>query len=96
MIKRRVILGCSLLCGWLVLPWLLRWAAYGLDSLGWFSLHQLYYLPLGSWVGEPFFRPDSEVMFFVLPPGRVLTALFYLAIVGVIMLIRRAWRRRRT
>jgi hypothetical protein len=64
---------------WLVLPA----ALFGLYSMGveggliWFFLHQLYYAPLGTWLDEPFFLPDSEVGFWVQPIGRVLTAVFY-------------------
>jgi hypothetical protein len=62
------------------------------DSRGliWFYAHQLYYLPIGSWLGEPFFRPDSEVWFFVKPLGRILTPMIYLAILyGLIVASRR-------
>jgi len=37
----------------------------------------LYYLPLGSWMQEPFFKPDSELGFIVLWPGRFLTGIIY-------------------
>lgn len=96
LMKGRTMLGWSALCGWIALPWLLWWAAHGLDNVVWFTLHQLYYLPLGSWMREPFFRPDSEVMFFVLPAGRLLTVLLYLAVAVALTLSRRARRRRRT
>ena len=64
-----------LLTAWIVLPAMLWWCATLLDNLHLFILHQAYYLPLGTWMGEPFFTPDSEVMFFVMPAGRLLTAL---------------------
>lgn len=76
-------LGGSLLLGWIVLPWLLARAGH----LALFALHQLYHLPLAAWIGAPFFRADSEVMFVVQPAGRVLTAVFYLAIGGAIALV---------
>lgn len=76
-------LGGSLLLGWIALPWLLAEA----DNLALFALHQLYHLPLAAWIGAPFFRADSEVMFVVQPVGRVLTAVFYLAIGGAIALV---------
>lgn len=49
-------------------------------GLIWFFMHQLYYVPLGSWVGKPFFTPDSEVYYFVNWPGRILTAVFYVVV----------------
>ncbi|MCQ8106419.1 hypothetical protein NP590_20135 [Methylomonas sp. SURF-2] len=49
-------------------------------GLIWFYLQQLYYWPLGSWLKEPFFQPDSEVGFFVKPLGRIATASIYLLI----------------
>lgn len=93
--RAQMALGWSLPIGWIAAPWFLWWAANGLDNVVWFVLHQLYYLPLGCWIGKPFFMPDSEVMFFVLPAGRVLTALFYIAIGGMIFLVRRTWKRKR-
>lgn len=49
-------------------------------GLIWFLFHQLYYLPLGSWLGEPFFKPDSEVVFWVKIPGRILMPLIYIGL----------------
>lgn len=49
-------------------------------GLIWFYLQQLYYWPIGSWLKEPFFRPDSEIGFFVKPLGRIITACIYLLI----------------
>ena len=48
------------------------------DNIGmiWLFFHQIYYLPL-SWMSEPFFRTDSDIGFFVLPLGRLITAIFY-------------------
>jgi hypothetical protein len=73
-----------LVAAWLVLPGILWWMAYVLDSLYPFLAHQLYYLPLGSWMGLPFFEPDAEVMFSVKPAGRWATATFYLALAAAI------------
>lgn len=81
--RRSAALGWSLLLGWIALPWLLARA----DNLALFALHQLYHLPLAAWIGAPFFRADSEVMFVVQPAGRVLIGLFYLAIGGAIALV---------
>jgi hypothetical protein len=50
------------------------------SGLLWFYLQQLYYWPLGSWLKEPFFQPDSEAGFFVKPLGRVATTGIYLFI----------------
>lgn len=83
------------LTAWIVLPAMLWWCATLLDNLHLFILHQAYYLPLGTWMGEPFFTPDSEVMFFVMPAGRLLTALVYAGIAWVWMVAWRRWRRRR-
>jgi hypothetical protein len=57
-------------------------------GLVWFLLHQAYYAPL-SWLGEPFFRADSEVSFWVLPAGRVLAAAVY---PGLLIAVRLLWR----
>ncbi|MCF7749708.1 hypothetical protein KQ945_03035 [Bacillus subtilis subsp. subtilis] len=83
-----------MLLGWIGLPAVLWWLAEAQDNLLWFAAHQVYYLPLGMWIGRPFFQPDSEVMFFVLPAGRVLVAVFYMALAGLIVLARRRWRHR--
>jgi hypothetical protein len=74
------------LAGFLLLP-LILWALYNVDrqaGLIWFFLHQIYYAPL-SWLGQPFFHNDSEVGFWVLPLGRLLTAVVY-ALLGCLML----------
>jgi hypothetical protein len=44
-------------------------------GLIWFALHQLYYLPFGVWIGEPLFVSDNEIMFKVLPLGRIVVAI---------------------
>jgi hypothetical protein len=49
----------------------------------WLLLYQFYYLPFGSWMGPPFFVPDSELSFIVRLPGAILAAVCYvLAYVG--------------
>jgi hypothetical protein len=73
-----------------ILDALMRWVE--MHALAWFLPHQLYYLPL-SWLGEPFFRPDSEVSFWVTLSGRVLAAVVYS---GLLIGIRWLWRRRKT
>jgi len=88
--RRRTLLDRSVAVGWRPLPWAL-WQA---DNLALFALHQLYHLPLAAWIGAPFFRADSEVMFVVQPAGRVVTALFYLGVGGVIALVGRRWKKR--
>lgn len=88
--RRRTLLGWSLMLGWIALPWAL-WQA---DNLALFALHQLYHLPLAAWIGAPFFRADSEVMFVVEPAGRVVTALFYLGVGGVVALVGQRWKKR--
>jgi len=52
----------------------------GERGLIWLLIHQMYYLPL-SWIGEPFFKFDSEVSFFVSYLGRIFTAVFYLLLI---------------
>ncbi|WP_411339192.1 hypothetical protein V6U71_14895 [Sphingopyxis sp. J-6] len=56
----------------------------------WFAAHQLYYAPL-SWIGPPFFNPDSEVMFFVTVPGRILTACCYSALWLTMVYLAQRW-----
>jgi hypothetical protein len=53
-----------------------------------FALHQLYYAPLGSWIGLPFFRPDSEIVFEVLWPGRLLAIATYSGMIWLFWLAR--------
>jgi hypothetical protein len=56
----------------------------------WLLAFQLYYLPFGSWLREPFFTPDSELSFTVLPFGVGLVAICYVALVlGVVLFMRR-------
>jgi hypothetical protein len=63
------------------------------SNLIFFSLHLLYYAPLGSWLGLPFFKPDSELVFAVLWPGRVLAAFVYAAVwIGFFRLFRAGGR----
>jgi len=70
-------------------------ALHGLNLI-FFGLHQLYYAPLGSWLGLPFFQPDSELAFVVLWPGRILAASAYASVwIGVFGLFRAARRKGR-
>ena len=46
-----------------------------------FLAHQLYYFPLASWIGEPFFVHEPEVIFRVTIFGRLLTAIIYTGII---------------
>lgn len=74
------------LAGLLLTP-LILWALYNVDrqtGLIWLFLHQIYYAPL-SWLGQPFFRKDSDVGFWVLPLGRLLTGVVY-SLLGCLML----------
>lgn len=50
-------------------------------------VHQLYYMPLASWIGEPFFLSDSDVMFWVTWPGRFLTAILYTCLIVLAKLV---------
>jgi len=52
--------------------------AYGLGMI-WLLVHQIYYLPL-SWLGVPFFIPDSDMSFVVSPVGRLFVAVFYVLV----------------
>ena len=52
----------------------------GNRGLIWFWLHQIYYMPFGAWLGQPFFAPDAEVYFWARPLGRVVAAVGYAAI----------------
>jgi len=42
----------------------------------WLLPHHIYYLPL-SWLGEPFFKPSTDVSFWVTKSGRILTIAVY-------------------
>lgn len=54
-------------------------------------LHQGYYSLIG-WIGEPFFKPDSEIMFVVKISGRILAVVVYsLLLVGFIYLKRKVF-----
>jgi hypothetical protein len=48
----------------------------GLGML-WLLFYQIYYLPLGTWITQPFFVPDSDISFQVRLPGVILTAIVY-------------------
>jgi hypothetical protein len=55
----------------------------------WLLLYQIYYLPLGAWMRQPFFVSDSDISFQVRLPGVILTAIVYtLVYIGAIEL----WR----
>lgn len=80
----------------LVLPLVLKLLATTFDSIGLapYLVYQLYYLPLGAWLGRPFFNHDSELGIVVLPLGAITTAIFYvLVVVGLRRLF--AWIGRR-
>jgi hypothetical protein len=58
------------------------------NGLIWLFFHQLYYYPL-LWVGEPFFIPDSDIVFRVSILGRLVTGGTYIVIyLGVLYLVR--------
>lgn len=40
-------------------------------------IHQVYYLPMGSWMAEPFFKADDHLLFWPLPLGRIITPIVY-------------------
>jgi hypothetical protein len=82
---------------WITLVVILLWPAlfYILGNLDrdrgmlWLLLSQMYYLPLGSWIGQPFFAPDSELSYVVRAPGVILASLVYAAMYwGVLQLLR--------
>jgi hypothetical protein len=82
---------------WIALLVILLWPGlfYALmhliPSLGmlWLLLYQIYYLPLGTWISQPFFVPDSDISFQVRLPGAILAAIVYsLVYIGAIEL----WR----
>jgi hypothetical protein len=82
---------------WLTLLVILLWPAlfYVLGNLDrdrgmlWLLLFQMYYLPLGSWISQPFFVPDSELSYVVRVPGAILTSVVYTgAYLGVLQLRR--------
>ena len=64
----------------LILPLALWILSLVNSTLGmvWVLLMYFYYLPFGSWLREPFFRPDSDLSFAVLFPGALLTAFVYI------------------
>ena len=70
----------------LALPLALRFLFSTFDRTGLvpYMIFQLYYLPLGSWLGRPFFNHDSELGILVLPLGAVATAMFYTVIIIII------------
>ena len=63
-------------------PFLMEWLSE-LDNnraMIWFLFHQLYHLPFGSWLGEPFYKPDSDVSYWVQIPWRFLAPVVYVTI----------------
>jgi hypothetical protein len=82
---------------WITLLVILLWPAlfYVLGNLDrdrgmlWLLLFQMYYLPLGSWISQPFFVPDSELSYLVRVPGAILTSVVYTgAYLGVLQVRR--------
>jgi hypothetical protein len=70
----------------IVFPFVFLWLSE-IDSehgLIWFVFYQIYYLPLGSWMPEPLFRADSEVVFFVLILGKIITPITYVFLLNTI------------
>lgn len=67
----------------LVLPIALKLLSITFDSIGLapYLVYQLYYLPLGAWLGKPFFNHDSELGILVLPLGAITTAIFYILVI---------------
>ncbi|WP_426788534.1 hypothetical protein [Xanthomonas campestris] len=81
---------CSGIILWIGMPWGLLWASDHLPyGLVWLALHQLYYLPLASWLGSPFFASDNDLSFNALPAGRALTVFFYLLVAALIIIFQR-------
>jgi hypothetical protein len=72
---------------WITLLVILLWPAlfYVLGNLDhdrgalWLLLFQMYYLPFGSWISQPFFVPDSELSYIVRVPGAILASMIYTA-----------------
>jgi hypothetical protein len=86
-----------LLVAFLVLPFVLSWLSQieQNSSLIWLLAHQLHYSPI-SWIGPPFFQPDSDMGFSVTPLGRGLTCFVYaLGITGSTQIFSEFIRRRR-
>lgn len=80
------------LVAWLLLPHVIAGFNYPLGLIS-FLFYQLYHAPLGLWMTEPFFRPDSEIVFAVLPAGQILIAVFYLCVFGLLGVAIKARRR---
>lgn len=66
-------------------------------SLGllWFALHQMYYFPLASWIGPPFFQLAPEIVFKVFWPGRLIAAAAYCGFLSCLLLMRTKHLRKR-
>jgi hypothetical protein len=88
--NRRIVLILGVVLLWPLVFYVLMKAAPGLGMI-WLLAFQLYYLPFGSWLREPFFTSDSELSFTVLPLGMGLAAICYAAFVlAVVLFMRRS------
>jgi hypothetical protein len=88
--KRRLVLILGVVIFWPLVFYVLTKAVPALGMI-WLLAFQLYYLPFGSWLHEPFFTPDSELSFTVLPLGVGLAAICYAALVfAVVLFVRRS------
>jgi hypothetical protein len=93
--RRRIILILALVLLWPLVFYALTKAIPALGML-WLLAFPLYYFPFGSWLREPFFAPDSELSFAVLPLGVGLAAICYAAVVfAVVLPLGRSKERRR-
>jgi len=87
--KRRIVLILGVVLLWPLVFYVLTKTVPGLGMI-WLLAFQLYYLPFGSWLREPFFTPDSELSFTVLPLGVGLAAICYAALgLAFVLSIRR-------
>ena len=70
----------------IVWPAFFAWLSASDEARGsiWFTLHQVYYLPL-SWVGPPLFNPDSASGFAVQSTGRALAVFVYVLLFYVVV-----------
>ncbi len=88
--KRRIILILGVVILWPLVFYVLTKVVPALGMI-WLLAFQLYYLPFGSWLREPFFTPDSELSFTVLPLGIGLAAICYSALVlAFVLFVRRS------
>jgi hypothetical protein len=92
--NRRIVLILGVVLLWPLVFYVLTKAVPALGMI-WLLAFQLYYLPFGSWLREPFFTPDSELSFTVLPLGVGLAAICYAALVlAVVLFMRRSKEKR--